>query len=335
MAAKYQFPELKELPLSASSPTPANEAEFTPIYNTPTRGAAPSTGAGPDGWSPLYRRAQAEAGWRPAAGGGPASGGAAPSTGGVASSQGSASPAAASPLGPDGSSTAASTGEPRAEIPPVDPARSAPPPAPPPPEPPRVDPRELERIKAQARQEGYQEGFAKGESEGRAVWQKRSDRLEQLLLSIGEAREALFHRVREDLVRIMCIVPRKILRQELKIDRRAIVSLVGSVLEELPRQDRVVVKVAPEDLSLLEEAIPDLRRRLGGYTQVEVEPSAQVNGGGAIVVVDGGRIEATIERQLETFEQRAREWLLGGSGTDLEPAPLPSSYAGLSRTGDV
>lgn len=187
---------------------------------------------------------------------------------------------------------------------------------------PRVDPRELERIRAQARDEGYREGLARGDADGRNAWNKRIERVETLLLALGEARESLFHMIRQDLVKIVTLIPRKILRQAIQINPQAIASMVGSILEELPRQERVVVKVAPEDLRMLEEAQPELRRRLGGYTQVDLEPSAQVPAGGAIIVTEGGRVEATIDRQLETFEIRAREWILGASGPVVEAAEL-------------
>lgn len=204
------------------------------------------------------------------------------------------------------------------------------PPDPAPPVVPRVDPRELERIRAQARDEGYREGLARGEAEGRNNWKKRIEQVEHLILSLGGVRESLFHLIREDVIKIMTLVPRKILRQALQINPQAIASMVGSILEELPRQERVVVKVAPEDLRLLEEALPDLKRRLGGYTQVEIEPSAQVTGGGAQLVTEGGRIDATIERQLETFEMRAREWILGATGPIAEVVEA-SGYDGTSN----
>lgn len=190
---------------------------------------------------------------------------------------------------------------------------------------PRVDPRELERIKAQAREEGYREGFARGEADAKNAWVKRVEKVEKLLLSLGEARESLFHQIRQDLVKIVTLVPRKILRQAIQIHPQAVASMVGSILEELPRQERVVVKVSPDDLRLMEEAQPELRRRLGGYTQVDLEPSAQVPSGGAVIVTEGGRVEATIDRQLETFEMRAQEWILGASGPAAEVAELAPS----------
>jgi len=195
----------------------------------------------------------------------------------------------------------------------------------------RVDPRDLESIRQAAHQEGYQEGLTRGDMEARAALQERLSRLDSLLMSLGEARESMFHQVRGDLVKIMCAVPRKILRQSLKIDPRAIVSLVGSVLDELPRQERVVVQVGSEDLKMLEEALPNLRKRLGGYTQIDVEASSQITGGGAVVVMEGGRVEATIERQLETFEQRSREWLLGETSSEISGGVIPLSYAPLAR----
>lgn len=178
---------------------------------------------------------------------------------------------------------------------------------------PRVDPRELERIRTQAREEGYREGFARGEQDARNAWLKRVEKVESLLRSLSEGREAVFHRVREDLVRIITLVPRKILRNAIQLEPQAVVSMVGAILEELPRQERLVVKVSPDDLRMLEEALPELKRRLGGYTAVELEPSPQVSSGGAVIVTEGGRIDATLERQLETFELRAREWILGAA----------------------
>lgn len=195
-----------------------------------------------------------------------------------------------------------------------------------------MDPRELERIKVQAREEGYKEGYARGEVEGRNTWLKRTERVETLLLALGETREQLFRHIREDLVKIMTLVPRKILRQALQLNPQMIGAMVGSILEELPRQERVVVKVCPEDLRMLEEALPDIRRRLGGYTQVELEPSSQVGPGGAQLVTEGGRVDATIDRQLETFELRAREWILGATGAAAAEGSAPAAAYTPSRS---
>lgn len=272
---------------------------YLPFPEASDEGFAPLfAGSGParpsltdtEDWRPMHGQADARSTGRIGAGGGPAAGAGAP------------------PAAP---------GVPR----PADPVPQAAP---------RVDPRELERIRAQARDEGYREGLARGENEGRNNWKKRIEQVEHLILSLGGVRESLFHLIREDVIKIMTLVPRKILRQALQINPQAIASMVGSILEELPRQERVVVKVAPEDLHLLEEALPDLRRRLGGYTQVEIEPSAGVTGGGAQLVTEGGRIDATIERQLETFEMRAREWILGATGPIAEVAEA-SGYDGTSN----
>jgi len=189
----------------------------------------------------------------------------------------------------------------------------------PPPNPqPKLDPMELERIREEARTEGYKEGYSSGEQAIKEEWESKVNRLEELLLAIGDTREALFQRVREDLVRILSAVPRKILRQVLRFETHAVKALVTSILEEIPRQERVVIKVSEDDLRFLEEAVPGIQRRLGGYTQIEIEPSRQVSKGGAILVIEGGEIDATIERQLETFDQKAREWLLGASDDDIE-----------------
>lgn len=292
MAAKFIFPELTEQDLG---PAPEEDgSDFLPLYAVSSR-----AGHGED--------------WRPMLGSAPPR-----AVGGKSS-------------GPSGSFTPP---PPAAGLPPAPGLVPQSPPPPPPPrmEAPRVDPRELERIRAQAREEGYKEGYARGEIEGRNTWLKRTERVETLLLALGETREQLFRHIREDLVKIMTLVPRKILRQALQLNPQMIGAMVGSILEELPRQERVVVKVCPDDLRMLEEALPDIRRRLGGYTQVELEPSSQVSPGGAQLVTEGGRVDATIDRQLETFELRAREWILGATGTAATEGSAPAAAYTPSRS---
>lgn len=317
MASKYHFPDLQDL----ESVDDGKGGEFVPLFVS-KRVSASSAGDLedpdiPEGWAPLYREqtkavATVDVEAQEVEKGGGAPGDAA----------GGSQAVAEGPLAPERGMASSSTGASRTrtgskQIQP-EALRS-------------VDPKELVRVKAQARAEGHEEGLRRGEAEGRKVFSERIEELEAMIVSLGEARELMFQRVREDLATILCIVPSKILRQAIKVQPQVIVSLVGSILEELPRQERVVVKVALEDLELIESAAPDLRRRLGGYTQVEIEPNSRLTRGSAEIEMAGGRVEATIERQLETFEERVREWLLGGEQVAPPSTQVPSSYGSAFR----
>lgn len=182
---------------------------------------------------------------------------------------------------------------------------------------PQIDPAELKKIKDEAIKagvsegyaQGYQEGMQAGKREGSQALLEQSKALRRLLAALQGAEKQLFDAVKDDLLTIVCTLPKRIIRQELKMEPRVVTKIVTSLLQELPRQRRVEVLLNPEDLQLLRDHKIDTQS--DNHGDVQLRASADLSRGSIHLVTDGGHIDASIETQLKTLEEQARQWIKG------------------------
>ena len=69
------------------------------------------------------------------------------------------------------------------------------------------------------------------------------------------------------------------------------------------------VCIHPVDRPMLENALPDLLKELATLEHIELVDDEAITPGGCVVAFGQGRIDATIERQLQRAQQTYQEYL--------------------------
>ena len=164
----------------------------------------------------------------------------------------------------------------------------------------------------QGHERGLAEGKPKGEQQGReAAFGQYSDQLAQLIanwsagLQKWEAdRAAMYQDAREEIIRFAFALGRKVAHRIVKTDPTVVRDQVESALTILSRPTSVEIMIHPADRRLIEEALPSIIAAASAAHHVNVREDASVNHGGCIIATPGGgRIDATIDAQLDRIAE--------------------------------
>ncbi|MEQ8844125.1 MAG: FliH/SctL family protein [Phycisphaerales bacterium] len=175
--------------------------------------------------------------------------------------------------------------------------------------------KERERILAGAHDEGFAEGRAEGVEQGRVEGAEagRKEAFEAQAAELGAVQEAwakelsvfldlrdgLLAGAREDLLRLSISIAERILRRSIEADPSIVVDQVRAALELTLEPTRLIIEVNAEDRSLVEVALPELTRHLGGSAHAQLTDADDLERGACRVRTDRGVIDGDINTQVE------------------------------------
>jgi flagellar assembly protein FliH len=180
-------------------------------------------------------------------------------------------------------------------------------------------------LEAEAQPRGYEEGRQRGLDEGRAegrqqgceqARQELQAQLEQLVSSWTEAvasfdaqRNDLLLAAREEILDLALAMGRKITHRVIEADRTVVTDQVAGALALVTEASAITVSVHPQDKPLVDETLGEVVERIGLSAHVELSVDERVGRGGCVVTTGKGRVDASVDRQVE----RIVETLLPGA----------------------
>jgi len=160
-----------------------------------------------------------------------------------------------------------------------------------------------EQGKAKGYEEGYQQGLQQGHDQAYA---DANDQLQQLMAAwsdvAGQWDTQLRDMQREAKQAVMELALRlseRLVHRVIEVDPTVVVDQLGQVLSHVLRPLDVSVRVHPDDIEILEEALPDLLEEFAHLKHVELHGDATMSRGGCAAAFGQGHIDASIETQLE------------------------------------
>ena len=161
--------------------------------------------------------------------------------------------------------------------------------------------------RAEGRDAGFAEGAAEGREHGRSqALAEFKTQLEALargwteqLSSFERQRAVLFHQAQNDVVAFALRIAERIVHRSIRAHPETVVQQVRQALAFVRDPTRLRIVVHPDDLPIIEETLPQLCEsiRAGDDTEIAADPS--MARGGCRLLVPGGEVDATIERQIE------------------------------------
>lgn len=173
--------------------------------------------------------------------------------------------------------------------------------------------REAEAILAEAREQGWAEGYREGEQAVRkelaAEFDQVRARAEQELAAArteadavrSEAmveRERLIADLEPELVALSLSIARQILRTELQLQPDALSNIVAAALVKVRGEERVRLRVHPEDLDRVAAGRGEWQAALGGG-DVELVPDPALGQGEFILQSGQGLVDGRLDAQLQ------------------------------------
>ncbi len=190
------------------------------------------------------------------------------------------------------------------------------------------------RMSEEEFQRKLEEAFERGVEEER----KQADEdlagicsaLSEAISVVSRLKERILRESEDELLNLAFMVAKKIVRQEIKHDRRILAQVVSEALKGFPEQHDIVVLLNPEDYKVINSNRELFLADIGNERQVTLKPDESTTLGGCIVESSTGVIDARIEAQLDEIykglvEERGRLEESAGQAVsspgEEEPAP--------------
>jgi len=170
--------------------------------------------------------------------------------------------------------------------------------------PPEIDPA-IRAIEAAAQKAGYDSGMMRGKAE----IADRLKEVEDILAQVEGLRAEYFARAVQDVGRTVTRVVEQVIRRELSVSSGDIEGLVRSILTDVQSDDDFVIRVSEADAETLRSVHPSLLDLVGRDAGLRIEVDSRLMSGGAVVETSYGKIDASIEQQLEAFTAGVEAWV--------------------------
>jgi len=155
----------------------------------------------------------------------------------------------------------------------------------------------FEKAREAARREGFEEGLQTGRREAEAAATAQHDtRLVELQTTVRQMvayRSEIRIEVEHEVVDLAFAVARRVLRREVTLDPTAAAGIVRSCMDERSASEVTRILVHPHDVDQVQRSVgPD----------VTVEPSTDVEPGGALLETTRGTLDARIDSQIDELQ---------------------------------
>ncbi len=156
---------------------------------------------------------------------------------------------------------------------------------------------------SQGQQQGLEKGRQAGHAEALAKAQTQLQQIQQGWLAAAQAwndqRVLMDREAREAVMQMGLIFAEKVVQRVIQVDPLVIVDQLAEALSYVMRPTDVTVQINPADRPAIEEALPQMLAGLSQLEHVRLVDDATVSRGGCRIAYGQGRIDATVETQME------------------------------------
>jgi len=150
------------------------------------------------------------------------------------------------------------------------------------------------------------EGFEAGREEGlRKRYEEAGENLKNLdaiYQQLSQFRRQVRFFVEKDSIRLAVLLVKKILHQELKVNKQVVLKLLAGTLSKLEGTGVFRVLLSPEDYKFAVAARPALQKYLGEDQSMSLRSKADLSPGSVLIESDREVIDLTLESQLHHFD---------------------------------
>lgn len=174
---------------------------------------------------------------------------------------------------------------------------------------------EAEALRQQAQQagfdQGYQAGLQQGQNAGKQEWQVEIERTvaqtNRLAEELQKEAERVFLEAEQEIIAIALATAQKILLREIDDNPMTVLPIVRSALEKVRDQEKIVIRVHPDDYELLLQAKRDLQMIIGREQALNLVADQTIGRGGCMIDTMYGTVDAKIDTQFETIKKMLQE----------------------------
>ncbi len=161
---------------------------------------------------------------------------------------------------------------------------------------------DLESLK----QEAYEKGKKEGRQEAEKTLQTATQALTAGLEELNELRESIFTRSKEDMVRLIMGIAKRVVQTEVREKEEIIAKTVLRALTAAVQSEEYTIRVHPEDLESVKENKPLFMARIKGLERIHFLADESVSRGGCLAESRVGDVDASLETQLQEMQDQLK-----------------------------
>lgn len=171
---------------------------------------------------------------------------------------------------------------------------------------------------ARLEKEAYEKGFEQGQKDGLALEKRKMEevrrQMEEMFVSLRDLKPRIYVEAEGELLRLAMLISRKVIGEEIKIDRGVIINTIKSAMKFISDRRKVRIILNPDDMDEVKKMLPDISMiTKGGHFQLSEDKA--VGRGGCMLETGFGKINACIEDQLSNLEKEIeRQYHIFSSG---------------------
>ena len=121
----------------------------------------------------------------------------------------------------------------------------------------------------------------------------------------------MLERSQADMLRLVLAIAERVIQANIKIDSEVVARTVKQAIHLAVSAEEFHIKVNPEDLQIVNEHKPLFIASLSGLSNIEFVPDATIVRGGCLLESPFGRVDATVEAQMEAISTCLQEAIKG------------------------
>lgn len=172
----------------------------------------------------------------------------------------------------------------------------------------KVATQEVETLKKKAYDEGRKAGIAETEEHLGQVTQA----LAAASSEINGLKEKMLQRSSDDMLRLVLAIAQRVVQAELSIGNDVVARTVQQAIQMAVSAEEFHIMVNPDDLQAVQEHKPLFIASLSGLSNIEFVPDPAITRGGCVLESPFGRVDATIEAQMEAISTCLQDAIRGG-----------------------
>jgi flagellar biosynthesis/type III secretory pathway protein FliH len=156
-------------------------------------------------------------------------------------------------------------------------------------------------------EQAYAKGFARGEKAG---IESGNEKIESAVNSIDKGlsellkvRKDIYLETEQEIVKLAIAIARKIVRNEIRVNKDTVVNVVKEALKKVEGSERVKVKLSIKDFQFIKSEKPAIIDKITNIENVGFEMDESIPDGGCIMETEYGDIDARIEKQFQAVEE--------------------------------
>lgn len=164
--------------------------------------------------------------------------------------------------------------------------------------------KERENFIAEAQQLGYQQGFDQGKLDSVQQYKQMIEEAIQVLNKSNEEYSKIIAESDETILQIAMAVSKKIMKQSLAEDPAKFLPITKALIDQVKSHPQITLLVSPAYYPLLVDNKDELSSIMAEQEKFRIYPSLELKGEQVIIETPFGRIDASIDSQLEEVKNR-------------------------------